>query len=237
MRIRQLSASLLLTGLLLPGLSTAGSSETLPSPTNLSVERHDRTFKGRWDAVKGASYYEVWVNAFGRWSFDPKKLPTSPFTSSFEIPVTDERSVFKVRAVDSSGIKGDFSADVKATVAAPETTETEALSSSSNTTNGRGPDKFDPKAPPPEAPTGLFSLWTDNTTLKLVWREVKGAEKYAVEEYRDERWQSIPLLEFPKPNNAILKNYPTPGPYRFRVRAIGSNGRASEPSRPTTASR
>ena len=236
MSLRKLSASLLLSALFLSGFTVSGSCETLPAPTNLAVKRHDRLFKGRWDAVKGASYYEVWVNAFGRWSFDPKKLATSPFTSSFEIPVTDERALFKVRAVDSSGIKGEFSTDIKATVAPIEPEETNV--GSTNSTSGiRRADKFDPKAPPPDAPTGLFSLWTDNTTLKLVWREVKGAEKYAVEEYREDRWQSIPLLEFPKPNNAILKNYPTPGPYRFRVRAIGSNGRASEPSRPTTASR
>lgn len=220
--------------LLLLALGTA-LCEPLPAPQELIVERDGRMFRGRWQAVKGASFYEVWINSYGGWSFNSKKLETSPFTSSFEIPVSDERSLFKVRAVDSSGIKGEFSADSRAVL---KKTSTESTTKTSPTRNGSGTKTtFDPKAPPPKPPTGLFCLWTDSTTLKVVWRGVSGAKRYSLEEYRDGKWTSVPLVEFPKPNNALLKNYPTPGPYRFRVRSVGANGRASEPSRPTTAKR
>lgn len=210
-------------------------AQELEAPGDLKVVRKGDFFRGRWSPVRGSAYYEVWVEKFGRWSFNKKNLATTPFTSSFELPVEDERARFRVRAVDSSGNPGAFSAEVRAVRAVETPDEEKSTSSSTYREGGKSTDTFDPKAPPPEPPTSLFALWTDKDTIKLVWSGPKNAVKYSVEEYRDGQWISIPLIEFPKKNNAVIKNHPTPGPYKFRVRSVGSNGRASKPSRSTTA--
>lgn len=229
--VRQLCLTLLL-GLGL--VTTPCLSQELPAPTDLEVVRDGNLFKGRWNAVKGASYYEVWVNSFGRWSFNPKKLETSPFTSSFELPVSDERAVFKVRAMDAEGKPGKYSADVPATRFAKK----DKVKTTSTTNQSKGKDaSFDPKAPPPDRPTSLFAIWVEPSVIKLVWRGPKEAKSYSVEELVEGKWKSIPFIEFPKVNNALIKKHPSPGPYKFRVRSVGANGRASEPSRPTTAKR
>jgi len=211
-------------------------AQELKAPDGLKVEHQGDLFRGRWEPVPGAASYQVWVEKFGRWSFNPKTFETSPFTSSFEIRVEDPRSRFKVRAVDSQGNPGLFSSAVKSKkVVATEKEETPSGYQTASTP--RSSAAFDPTAPPPEPPTSLFAIWTEPRTIKLVWREVKGAKKYSVEELRDGTWTSVPIIEFPKPNNALIKDHPAPGPYKFRVRSVGANGRASEPSRETTASR
>jgi len=223
--------------LFLATLATA-SSQPLSAPTGLTVESDGETFRGHWTPVKGASYYEVWIEKFGRWSFNEKEFETSPFTSSFEIRVADERSRFKVRAMSADGESGAFSAVVKARLVQPAPPENVGMTTSPSDKESKAtPDAFDAKAPPPDPPTSLFTLWTDNSVIKLIWREAKGAKNYAVEELIDDEWVSIPSIEFPTPNTAIIKNHPTPGPYKFRVRSVGFNGRASEPSRATTARR
>jgi hypothetical protein len=232
--VKQTSSALLSTLMLLAlSLTLTSSAQDLPAPTDFVVERVGDNFEGRWKAVEGASYYEVWVEKFGRWSFNRKDLETSPFTSSFELRVADERSQFKVRAVDASGRAGKYSAEVRAKVR-PIEPQTDPKSA---TNKPESRDRFDPTAPPPDPPTSLFTVWSDNDTIKLVWRGVKGAKNYSVEEFIEEKWVSIPSIEFPKPNTAIIKKHPTPGPYKFRIRSVGTNGRASEPSRPTTAKR
>lgn len=213
----------------------SAAAEPLAAPEDLVVEREELFFEGRWTPVAGASRYEVWVNRFGRWSFNPKDDDTSPLTSSFKLPVTDERALFRVRAVNAQGEPGEFS-DEAAPVRKKKTGRTDS-SLSSGTVVAPPVSDFDPKAPAPEAPTGLFAIWSEPSTIKLVWHESAGAKNYSVEEFKDDRWTAIATIEFPKPSTAIIKNHPAPGPYRFRVRAVGKNGRASEPSRPTTALR
>ena len=88
------------------------AQEPLSPPTSLEVEREGDMFRGRWDAVPGASYYQVWVKNFGRWTFDPNEMQTSPFTSSFELRVMDERARFKVRAIGPKGAESDYSDEV-----------------------------------------------------------------------------------------------------------------------------
>ena len=200
------------------------------------MERDGEIYRGRWEAVPGASYYEVWVKNFGRWTFDPNELQTSPFTSSFELRVMDDRARFKVRAVDSKGTGGIYSDEVAPVRKAADNSEDETRSNAPSTTGSGGTD-FDPKAPPPEPPTGLFTIWVEQDVIKLVWQDSKGAKNYAVEEYVDGKWTSPARIEFPRENTAMIKGHPAPGPYQFRVRAVGKNGRASEPSRPTTAKR
>lgn len=219
------------------GLSGFAAGQELGKPENLSVERTEAVFRGSWSAVKGASFYQVWIEKFGRWSHNDKDMNFTPFTSSFQLPIEDERSRFKVRAVGNKGELGPFSEEVGSKRAATSSTDTDtaAIADTNNTAKPRS--TFDPKAPPPPPPTSLFAVWIEPDVIKLVWREPKGGKKYSVEEQIDEKWVSIPLLEFPRANTALIKNHPAPGPYRFRVRSIGSNGRASEPSFPTTAKR
>lgn len=226
-------------GLLILGMvlisASVGLAESLVAPQDLRVQKRDGKFVGRWTAVKGASHYEVWVQRFGRWSFNEKRLETTPFTSSFELPVDDERARFKVRAVDADGAKSAFSSEVRAR--AVKSQESPSSTTTSNETSGGIKSDFDPKAPPPPPPTGLFAIWIEPDVIKLVWRHVEAAKNYAVEENREGKWVSIPSIEFPKVNNALIKAHPAPGPYHFRVRSVGKNGRASKPSRTTRAKR
>jgi hypothetical protein len=215
-------------------LSLPVLADGLAAPDELIVERDGDMYKGRWQAVPGASYYEVWVKNFGRWTFNPNTLATSPFTSSFEIRVEDERARFKVRAVDTEKVAGEYSAETVPVKKAAKKAEPEERES--RLTGGKV-DRFDPDAPPPAPPTGLFTVWTEPDVIKLVWQDSKGAKNYAVEEYSDGKWTSPARIEFPRKNAAIIKNHPAPGPYKFRIRAVGNNGRASEPSRTTTAQR
>ena len=145
-------------------------------------------FRGRWDAVPGASYYQVWVKNFGRWTFDPNEMQTSPFTSSFELRVMDERARFKVRAIGPKGAESDYSDEVAPVWRKVTTSESEDRATTR--TGSSGTPEFDPKAPPPDPPTGLFTIWVEPEVIKLVWQESKGAKNYAVEEYRDGSWAS-----------------------------------------------
>ena len=222
-----LSALLVLASLL--ALASAGWAQPLQAPENFSVSTDGTVFKGRWDAVQGASYYEVWTRLYGNWKFSEKDHDASPFTSSFEIPGSDDRTVFKVRAVSAAGEKGEFSSESQATlVSAPEPGKTRPTTAAAD-------DGFDPQAAPPPAPSSLFAVWTDPREIHLVWQSADKATHYTVEEFRDGKWSSVTDVEFPKVTTAVLKNRPMPGPYQFRVRAIGRNGRASDPSRATTA--
>ena len=193
---------------------------------------HDgSTFRGRWQSVKGASHYEVWTKLYGNWRFNPKEDELSPITSSFELRGSDDRMWFKVRAVSTSGKAGPFSDELQASPTAVESAPQRPV-----TTEASGiKDDFDPQAPPPEPPSSLFTVWTDQRELRLVWQASPKAIRYTVEEFKDGKWVSLPKVEYPKPTTAVIKDKPQPGPYQFRVRAVGRNGRSSEPSRPTTA--
>ena len=223
--------------LLVSGLSAAflcglALAEPLPAPTELTVSNQSGIFRGRWNAVPGASYYEVWTRLYGNWKFNEKDPDAAPFTSSFEIPGSDDRMQFKVRAVSVEGEKGEFSQQTGATMLpAPEPGRAAPVA----TDPGAG--DFDPQAPPPPPPSSLFAVWSEPREIRLVWQAEEKAARYTIEELKDGKWIGVLNVEFPKDTTAIIKDKPMPGPYQFRVRAIGRNGRASEPSRPTTAKR
>lgn len=212
-------------------LCAPGWGQSLAAPENFSVTSDGSVFRGRWDAVPGATHYEVWVRLYGNWKFNEKDHSASPFTSSFEIPGSDDRAVFKVRAVSADGQKGRFSQEQQA-VAAPVSQRP----GGSSVVSSKG-DGFDPEAPAPAPPSSLFAVWGDPREIRLVWQASENAARYAVEEFKDGKWISVTKVEYAKDTTAIIKDKPMPGPYQFRVRAIGRNGRASEPSRATTAKR
>lgn len=216
--------------------SVALSAEPLSTPEGLHVTFDGEMFRGRWTPVPGASGYQVWTRLHGGWRFDEREFWSVPFTSSFELPGDDDRIRFRVRAVAPDGSLSEFSRDVAPVRETPE--EARAESSSGRATSaGRGGGDFDPDAPPPEVPTGLFAVWEEGRTVRLVWSESPDAVKYAVEEQIDGRWTAPAQISFPRKTTALIEDRPMPGPYVFRVRAVGKNGRASQPSRPTTLSR
>lgn len=206
-------------------------AEPLAAPKNLSVSTDGTLYRGRWEAVPGASYYEVWTRQYGNWRFNEKDHETSPFTSSFEKSGSDDRTRFKVRAVSADGEKGDFSDETTAVVETAAPVTRPGVSGSSGPSN----DGFDVEAPAPPPPSSLFTVWTGPREIRLVWQASEKADHYIIEELKDGKWGSVMGVDFPKETTAIIKEKPMPGPYQFRVRAIGRNGRASEPSRPTTA--
>lgn len=223
----------LMLGLLAFGFLTLGPlAQPLQAPANFSVSTDGSAFRGRWEAVPGASYYEVWMRLYGNWKHNEKDPDASPFTSSFEMKGGDDRATFKVRAVSSGGEKGPFSQEAQASAAEPTAPRVGPSGSP-----GRSNDGFDPEAPAPLAPSSLFAVWGDPREIRLVWQASEKATRYAIEELRDGKWVSVTTAEYAKETTAIIKDRPMPGPYQFRVRAIGRNGRASEPSRPTTAKR
>lgn len=227
------SVCLVLGGIIF--VSVPGLCDEMAGPTSFTVTNDGSTFRGRWDPVKGASYYEVWTQQFGGWRHDEKDFAQSPFTSSFELPGDDDRTKFRVRAVFPDQSKGEFS-----DTATAQPVASEASGPASTTKTGRAPSgssDFDPEAPPPEPPSSLFAVWNDPREIRLVWQASKGAVRYSVEEMVDDTWVSVQGIEFPKDTSATIKDRPMPGPYQFRIRAVGRNGRASEPSRATSAKR
>ncbi len=221
---------LAVTSLWVPGLC-----DEIPAPTSFTVTCDGSTFRGRWDPVKGASYYEVWTKQFGGWRHDEKEFAQSPFTSSFELPGHDDRTVFRVRAVFADQSKGEFSDAVSVERVAAESSE--PIRTKRTGKGSAGATSFDPEAPPPEPPSSLFAVWNDPREIRLVWQASKDTVRYSVEELVEGTWVSVQGIEFPKDTSATIKDRPMPGPYQFRIRAIGRNGRASDPSRPTTAKR
>lgn len=214
------------------------SGQPLEAPQDLDVTFDGELFRGRWSPVLGASSYQVWTRLHGGWRFDEREFWNAPFTSSFELRGDDDRIRFKVRAVSPDGTLGEFSREV-----APvqedlqKRPEARRTSSPRDSSSAGSAGDFDPDAPPPDPPGGLFAVWEEGRTVRLVWSESPGAVKYAVEEQIDGRWTAPAQIAFPRKNTALIENRPMPGPYIFRVRAVGKNGRASQPSRPMTLSR
>ncbi|MGE0491689.1 MAG: fibronectin type III domain-containing protein [Vulcanimicrobiota bacterium] len=228
----------LVTGLLvlLAGLALAQPS----APTGLTVTPNEEVagVNLRWDPVPGAVGYEVlqWRN--GKWWFNDEDPSRTPLTSSTTIgnlePNTEYR--FSVRAVGGEGEAGALSEAVEASTRPREVTvrptQPDAPVPNGSTT------MVDPKLPAPDAPTGLFAFFTSQDEIKLTWRASRLADRYYVEEELQGQWAPVkPEVQVRSANEVMIKNHPTPGPYRFRVRAVGKNGKSSTPSFPVTARR
>ena len=229
--LRQAAVLLCWLALCLPALA-----QTLPAPEDFRVTMADGKFSGRWKPVRGATHYEIWTKSFGGWRFDEKSFQMSPLTSSFELRVDNDRTRFKVRAVSSGGEKGKFSRAVSATRNSAESPDSAGGKSTRSYQKKQGPN-IDLEAAAPGPPTGMLAVWSDPRVIRLVWQAPKEATKFSVEEFVNGKWVSVRELTFPKRTTALIKNHPMPGPYKFRVRSVGANGRASKPGRPTTARR
>lgn len=213
-----------------------GQASALDAPKNFSVKVVEGRFHGKWSPVPGATHYEVWTKGFGGWRYDDKEYQTSPLTSSFELTVDNDRTQFKIRAVDAGGQKSDFSPVVSAETSSKVQANDEAEENSPDDSE-RSESGIDIDAPAPGPPTSMLAVWADSRVIQLVWQAPEQAVKFSIEELIDGEWVSVRRVTFPKRTTALIEGHPMPGPYKFRIRSVGANGRASQPSRPTTARR
>lgn len=213
------------------------------APTGLTIEPPQGSdgqteLQLRWAPVKGAVGYEVYQLRGGRWIFDEEDNSRIPLTSSTLITgLSPSRSYsFKVRALDAEGNFSEFSPEVEGRTR--ERAASVIRSKGDSSSSGPVVRGSDPKAPPPPAPTGLFAVFSEQTVVKLSWRPSIGAAKYYIEEEKDGKWEPCEDADVVEEiNYTEIPNHPTPGPYRFRIRAVGANGKSSPPSFPCTARR
>lgn len=216
----------------------------LPAPTNLQAKAPpgaDGTtrLELRWDPVPGAIGYEVLQYRGTEWWFDAEDPNRTPLTSSTTITglSADTPYEFVVRAVGSQGAVSPNSTPIGARTASRASL---ANPTPNNPTGPTPPKKpvSDPTAPAPEEPTGLIAVFSENDRVQLSWRKVPGAAGYQIEEEIEGKWvPAQDILGEQSDNKVFLLNHPLPGPYRFRVIAVGTNGKRSEPSWPATAHR
>lgn len=219
---------------------TALAQGNLPSPTGLTVSvpagsagvsRLDL----RWEKVPGAMGYEVLQMRNGKWWFNEDDPNRTPMTTSTSISGLDPETAYEfcVRAVGNSGLKSALSASVGGrTTARPE------INVSSNPTPRATPQQTEvvvtsskDKGKAPEPPSGIFGTFPQQDRIKLSWRPVPGATGYVIEEQKEGVWKPAEdIVGAREATSVIILNHPTPGPYTFRLRAIGSNGKFSEPS-------
>ncbi len=216
------------------------------APTGLAAEPAEEgtAVELSWDAVKGAVGYEVLEWKRGEWRLDDRDMSRVPLTSSTTIRELNTGLTYRfaVRALFEGGQSSAISQPVdfvaKRQVKVFRNPDEEEGDSGKIASTRSRADQIDPKAPPPEAPTGLFAVFSSQDVIKLSWRKVRGATRYYIEEEKDGAWVPVEKLDTAEGGNvADIKDHPTPGPYRFRVRAVGRNGKSSEPSFPCTARR
>ena len=223
--------------MLLTGLAWGQSQ----APTGLIAEPAEEgtAVELSWDRVKGAVGYEVLEWKRGEWRLNDRDMNRVPLTSSTTINQLSNGLTYRfaVRAVFEDGKSTPLSQPVDY-VAKREVKVFRKPDQSQVGKRRNRVDQIDPKAPPPEAPTGLFALFSGQDVIKLSWRKVSGATRYFIEEEKNGEWIPVEKLDMAEGANvADIKNHPTPGPYRFRVRAVGRNGKSSDPSFPCTARR
>lgn len=212
----------------------------LPSPTGLTVvvpaspagvSRLDL----RWEKVPGAMGYEVLQKKNGKWWFNEDDPNLTPLTTSTSIGGLEPETSYEfcVRAVGAGGLKSPLSAPAEA-----RTQGRMEVNVSSNPTPRATPTQTSvtvvsskDRGKAPEAPSGIFGTFPQQDKIKLSWRPVPGATGYVIEEQKEGVWKPAEdIVGERAATSVIILNHPTPGPYKFRVRAIGTNGKFSEPS-------
>lgn len=192
----------------------------------------------QWEPVPGAFGYEVFLFKAGDWDLDEDDTDCTPMTASTRIGGLDPDTPyeFRVRAVGAGGSVSPMSPAVGArTVAAGSVGHTAATA----TPPPPRRTQADVAGPAPDAPTSAIGVFADSDTINLSWRKVAGASHYRVEEEKDGKWVEISGADggLPTGNRTVLKDHPRPGPFRFRISAVGENGKMSEPSLPVSVLR
>ncbi|HXE73579.1 MAG TPA: fibronectin type III domain-containing protein [Candidatus Nitrosotenuis sp.] len=218
------------------------AEEVLDTPAGLRVEvppapRGRTTVILRWEPVPGAVGYEVLQMRGGQWWLNEDDPNCIPITTSATLGGLEpgRTYLFRVRAVGPHSSVSQPSEPVEARTLDPEMVSRPGPAPVATSTATR---RIDPEAPPPPPPTGLFAIFQDSETIRLAWRSVPEAASYKVEEEKDGKWVALPGEEgYPKSPTTLLPDHPLPGPYKFRVRSVGANGKVSEPTLPVTVER
>lgn len=212
----------------------------LPAPTGLTVTAPPAPagvsrLDLRWEKVPGAMGYEILQLRNGKWWFNEDDPNRTPLTTSTSISGLEPQTSYEfcVRAVGGSGISSAMSTPVGA-----RTQGRQEINVSSNPTTRPTPGQSDvlitsgkDKGKAPEAPSGIFGTFPQQDRIKLSWRPVPGASGYVIEEMKEGVWKPAEdIVGAREATSVIIINHPTPGPYKFRLRAIGTNGKFSEPS-------
>lgn len=240
----RVSAFLGLLALVLAAWAAPAVAQGLPAPQGLRVAaasgpEGQTTLVLQWEPVPGAFGYEVLLFKAGEWTLDEDDTNCIPMTASTRIGGLDPDTPyeFRVRAVGAGGAVSPMSPAVGGrTVAAGSVGSTAAVQ-----TEPPPPPKkaAEVAGPAPDAPTSAIGVFADSDTINLSWRKVAGASHYRVEEQKDGKWVEISAADggLPPTNRTVLANHPRPGPFRFRISAVGENGRMSEPSLTVTVAR
>ncbi len=201
------------------------------------------TFTIRWQAVPGATRYELEEKKGG--SFIPPALPQTNLDSTHETsfvyrhkePGTYE---YRVRSVIHDKVS-EFSEPVEVIVPKPQikvsvqTKEMEAPSPPSAHVPVQEQDMKLPAPSPPEflAQQNMIRIQVDQI-YRLEWKPVLDVNRYEIQQARSSR-------EYPKENeydftkdlstNSVNLRPEEPGRYFFRVRSIDSRGQESQWSR------
>lgn len=234
----------LLVGLLLALWALPALADGLPAPQGLRVSpasgpEGQTTLVLQWEPVPGAFGYEVFMFKAGQWDLDEDDTDCIPMTASTRIGGLDPDTPyeFRVRAVGAGGAVSPMTAAVGARTVAVGSVGHTAVTATPPAQQRR--KEADVAGPAPDAPSSAIGVFADSDTINLSWRKVAGASHYRVEEEKDGKWVEIPDANggLPQANRTVLKDHPRPGPFRFRISAVGANGRMSEPSLPVTVLR
>ena len=171
---------------------------TVAAPSNVSAVDSSTASNSRitvtWNAVSGATGYEVWLNN-GTWHLLDTVVPTSYTANNLSANTTYQ---FRVRTV-KDGLYSDFSSTVSAKTAASTTPITSLA-----------------------APTGLSAVDASNGTsfsVALNWNEVANATSYEVS-MNNGGWTTLGTTSRPAYTATGLAADTT---YQFRVRAVNGS--------------
>ena len=251
--LRSTAVRLGLASLLLgPGSVLFGAAQTalaqaaLPAPADVAVTSATGAEASsqlvlRWTRVPGATSYEVYrKNKAGKWVLNEDDPNYTPLTNSTTLTGLDPATQyqFRVRAVGEKGVKSALGAIVSGRTVSNDI----SLPSFSISVGSQPP--LTSSAPIKahfgtlEAPGGLFGIFPEADRVRLTWRSVSAAVRYVVEEEVKGEWKPAnDVVGEPASTTVVLLNHGMPGPWRFRIRAMGSDGAFSEPSWPVTVER
>lgn len=232
----------------------AASPSSFPAPGGLWAQpTSSTTIQLKWEAVPGATGYEVHVWRNGKWTFnedDPNLTPIATGTTLTGLQ-PGQPYEFAVKAVGPGGITSVLSratgtrtptqdGPIETVAPPPSTSNTSASAPSTPSGPTLAPTRGQTqnsqrKSPPPDSPSGLFGYFSGTDVIKLTWRKTADTLRYSVEEEKNGQWVSAEKTKGDSAQNGLtLTDRPMPGPYRFRVRAVNREGTASDPSLPIT---
>ena len=206
------------------------AQQVLAAPRGLTItsaagEAGQSELRLRWEAVPGASGYEVLQWRRGKWWLDDQDPNRTPLTTSTSISGLDSNSAYEfcVRAVGEGGKTSAYSASAGGRTMAP--------GASGSAGNTPGFSMRAAKGVALDPPSGVIAFFSEQDRIRISWRPVEGAMRYSIEEEKDGVWAPArKVVGAPSATQVTVPDHPHPGPYKFRVRAVNREGTLSEPS-------